>query len=234
MKIIEMIRETEESIRYTKADMTFWTRCPYNKQLGKEGDIQAFYPSEGQYINSNDFVYEVQNAIKDNRIIAAGNQLGGCVSFHPPTPHDMHESVASCLKWADWTYKLAGTKMVFAPYLADLVRDINYCDASMFKWCAEKKVPLVIWMGFRLLFSDDRTDPNFPFKEECNRQHWKLRTPDDVRVKIKNIIEELGVEAWTGLGWLKGIKAGSIDLAKQYGFKGIMTSSATWLAYEAL
>lgn len=135
------------------------------------------------------------------------------------------------LRWARWAYRLLGKRLVLAPVVLALYQDI-LAGSQFLRWAADHNVTLIFWCGYRLLFANDAFD--YMVKECSIRRHdwpWHpFRYPyDDVSAAIK----ESGVEAWTGAGFLDGLKLGAMEKAAAFGFRGVLTTTHAWEAGDA-
>jgi len=99
----------------------------------------------------------------------------------------------------------------------------------LLEWAAAHRVPLAIFCGYRFLFRSDafahirQVAAQHPFNQAGNPFEYPF-------TEISDAIRSSHAQVWTGAGFHEGLEAGTIARAERFGFSGVLTTKAAWMA----
>lgn len=153
----------------------------------------------------------------------------GCeLTFRHRFGNDARRNIHHILKWAEQAIGILGSRLVLAPMDLDLIHDVA-TDCQLLNWAARAHVPLAIFCGYRFLFP---ADAFVHIRQVANIHPW----PPEIDpfgypyAAIADAIQRSGAEVWTGAGFDEGLNANALELAKRFGFKGVLTTPSAWRA----
>ena len=161
--------------------------------------------------------------------ICVSNEHGELTCRNAVGPwHDCMNSEAM-RSFAEQAFSIVGDRLVLSPIPYDLCQDVK-CGAGLMRWCAERNVPLLMYCGFWFLLTDAEKRMNKSWDKYIpmafvGKSGWIFERPF---TEISDAIKETGVEAWSGVGWVDGLRLGMVRRLEDFGFKGVMTSRAHW------
>lgn len=168
-------------------------------------------------------------SVDDGTRAMVGN-AGSELTFRHLYGRNARRNILTMLRWATWAYKLIGERLVLAPMDMDLIHDAM-SGRRLLDWAAAHSVPLVIFCGYRLLFRDDefahihQVAAQYPFDQAGNPFVYPY-------TEVSDAIKDSHAEVWTGVGFEEGLRAGAMGRAEQFGFCGVLTSKAAWIAAD--
>lgn len=219
MKRIELISNDKED-RDGSYDCALYFRkvsLVRKLQIGQAGDVFA-----------TSSILEARQLLNAGFRIMPGPNVGATING----PHEKAN------KWLDVWRNTPTGRLAISLDEKLFIDDCRDPSRPLLSWCAGKQVPVILWIGFRFLFPDDPKDPSYVEEVSWIKPHgvkidkkfsWKGQSVfphDDIRTSVKRS----GVEIWTGAGWADGLKHGSLAKAEAFGFKGVLTSAASWKA----
>ncbi len=155
----------------------------------------------------------------------------GCeLTFRHITPRPK-TNVRAMLCWAEEAYGIIGEQLVLVPMDYDLIHDVM-TGGRLLKWAAKHRVPLLVFCGYRFLFPEDAFEhicqvcARFPMRASRNPFSYPY-------TEVSEAVRQSGAEVWTGAGFHKGLIAGAMDKAKEFGFTAVLTTREAWARSKA-
>ena len=155
----------------------------------------------------------------------------GCeLTFRHITPRPK-ENVRAMLSWAEEAYKIVGEQLVLAPMDYDLIHDVM-TGGRLLDWSAKNRVPLLIFCGYRFLFSENAFEHIRTVCARMPMNDWKNPYHQHQYREISQAIKRSGAEVWTGAGFHEGLATGALEKAEEFGYAVVFTSRESWNKHD--